>query len=63
MLAGFENEVLKLPWVGMGRKFSQLFGGYLHRFPLIWLFFAHNELDNIPGEEPFPVSLVHPPRL
>lgn len=34
MLAGFENEVLKLPWVSIWRKFSQLFGGYLHCLPL-----------------------------
>lgn len=59
MLAGFENEVLKLPWVGIWRKFSQLFGGYLHCLPLVRFFFAHKELDHILRQQPFTVSLVH----
>lgn len=63
MLAGFENEVLKLPWVGIWRKFSQLFGGYLHCLPLVRFFFAHKELDHILRQQPFTVGLVHSPCL
>lgn len=47
MLAGFEDEVLKLAWISIGRKFPQLFGGYLHGFPLICFFFRHNASDHI----------------
>lgn len=41
MLAGFEDEVLKLLWISIGCEFTKLFAGYLHCFPLIGFFFGH----------------------